>query len=122
MVHKVLQKNKKQKKVFFPSLFRKCIFRVCWSKCWMSFPKFTAAFSKAIFFPLLWSSAAVNISAKGIMPQLYFPFPKRLTTQSTASLLTVSYFRYSPVKPLYFSYTPLLPCSLPDSSVSDVRH
>ncbi len=54
----------------------------------MSFLKFTAAFSKAIFFPLPRSSAFVNISAKGIRPQLYFPFPQRLTTQSPATLLS----------------------------------
>lgn len=33
------------------------------------------------------SSAFVNISAKGIRPQLYFPFPQSLTTQSPATLL-----------------------------------
>lgn len=54
----------------------------------MSFPKFTAAFSKAIFFPHFCPSAPVNISAKGIRPQLYFPFPRRLTMQSPATLLT----------------------------------
>lgn len=54
----------------------------------MSFLKFTAAFSKTISFPLPCSSAFANISAKGIRPQLYFPFPQRLTAQSPATLLS----------------------------------
>lgn len=41
------------------------------------FLKFTAAFSKAIFFSLSCSLAFVNTSAKGIGPQLYFPFPQK---------------------------------------------
>lgn len=69
---------------FIKSTFKEC---ACISAA-MSFLKFTAALSKAIFFPLPCSSAFVNISAKGIRPQLYFPFPQRLTTQSLATLLS----------------------------------
>lgn len=56
----------------------------------MPFFKFTVALSKAIFLPLPCSSAFVNISAKRIRPQLYFPFPQRLTMQSPATLLSRS--------------------------------
>lgn len=80
----------------------------------MSFFKFTSAFSKAIFFPLPRSSAFVNISAKGIRPQLYFPFPQRLTTQSPATLLSdcliPSQLSSKASLFLLYSFAPL-PCS-----------
>lgn len=63
---------------FFHFLFhKKLLLRVCWSKCCMSFPKFTAAFSKAIFFPLLCSSATCEHICQGNQASTVFSFSQK---------------------------------------------
>ena len=85
---------------------------------------FTAALSKAIFLPLLCSSAFVNISAKGIRPQLYFPFPQRLTTQSPETLLSDCLIpsQHSRKASLFLLYSFALFLTTQTALLSDVRH